>query len=406
MIIKGRARGSSRQLAEHLLRTDDNERIHVCEIRGTVARDLPNALLEMEAFGAATRSSKPLYHASISPEAHTPLTPEQIAVAADTLGAALGLDDRPRVVLVHAKKGREHVHVVWSRVDIDNGRVVSDAWNYRAHEQAARALEALFGHRPVSPSRSTRRRKLPSSIEEYELRQGERTTRHVLTVTSELSKLWSEACDGGDFVSQLEAAGYQLARGDRRVFVVVDKHGEVHSLARRVVGAKAADVRGRLAAIDLDALASVAEARAAMTMATASLAAFTTAAHEICAENPAQKSAISSHARFSRIESGFAIALANTKLHPDAREQRPVRFFLRRMPGFLAIRADILLAFASKLATAPNHQIGRLLSEREAALEALDREHQKQSPTRTLRKKGPPRRSQQRHRLRRRPQRL
>ena len=67
MIIKGRSRGRSSELAAHLLRTDQNERVELREVNGTVATDLLGALQEMEATAEGTRCRKPFYHASISP---------------------------------------------------------------------------------------------------------------------------------------------------------------------------------------------------------------------------------------------------------------------------------------------------------------------------------------------------
>jgi hypothetical protein len=52
-----------------------------------------------------------------------------------------------------------------------------------------------------------------------------------------------------------------LARGDRRDFVAIDPTGGIHSIARRLEGAKAADVRQRFADIDPKTLSSVAEAK-------------------------------------------------------------------------------------------------------------------------------------------------
>lgn len=36
----------------------------------------------------------------------------------------LGLSGQPRAVVFHVKKGREHCHVVWSRIDLDKMRAV------------------------------------------------------------------------------------------------------------------------------------------------------------------------------------------------------------------------------------------------------------------------------------------
>jgi hypothetical protein len=52
-------------------------------------------------------------------------------------------------VVVHEKEGREHCHIVWSRIDLDKMRTISDSHNYRTHEIVARDLEREFGHARV-----------------------------------------------------------------------------------------------------------------------------------------------------------------------------------------------------------------------------------------------------------------
>jgi hypothetical protein len=53
--------------------------------------------------------------------------------------------------------------------------------------------------------------------------------------------------------------GFTLAKGDRRDFIVVDQVGGIHSLGR-CTGAKAAEVRSRMAEIDREALPTVEQA--------------------------------------------------------------------------------------------------------------------------------------------------
>ncbi len=81
-------------------------------------------------------------------------------------------------------------------------------------------------------------------------------------VKAEVTALWQEADSGAAFRAALAEKGYILCRGDRRDFVVVDPAGDEHSLARRIAGAKASEVRERLKGTDRDALPSVAEGRA------------------------------------------------------------------------------------------------------------------------------------------------
>ena len=73
----------------------------------------------------------------------------------------------------------------------------------------------------------------------------------------------AESTDSGKaFAAAIEERGYILASGDRRDFCVVDHAGDAHSLARRLDGVKAKDMRERMADVDRDSLPSVTKARA------------------------------------------------------------------------------------------------------------------------------------------------
>ena len=65
------------------------------------------------------------------------------------------------------------------------------------------------------------------------------------------------------FQSAIEERGYLLARGDRRDFVIVDRAGGIHSLARRIDGMKAADLREFMSTLDRTILPSAEQARTA-----------------------------------------------------------------------------------------------------------------------------------------------
>jgi hypothetical protein len=77
-----------------------------------------------------------------------------------------------------------------------------------------------------------------------------------------LTDLWRSTDSGRAFAAAIEQHGYVLAKGDRRDFCVIDQAGDVHSLARRLDGVTAADVRERMVDVDREALPSVADARA------------------------------------------------------------------------------------------------------------------------------------------------
>jgi hypothetical protein len=389
VIIKGNSRGRARELARHLLRTDQNETVRLFECRGTAARDLEGALREMEAIGLASRTGKPLYHASISPEKDWTLTDAQVTVAADTLEQKLGLAGQPRLIVRHRKQGRDHVHVVWSRIDIALGRAVPDGWNYRQHERTARELEAAFGH-PVLTNSREGRRAAPHhrTAKDYEYRQAERSGRTSRETASELSALWQGAADAQAFQVALCKAGYTLARGDRRVFVVIDRGGQVHSLGRRL-GLRSRDLRMQLPGLDLAALPSVAEARPVRKRprTVRALTNYRAAALEATQAQPPPTVRPRRVARQDRPKPDIRITTAqiawiNSAAHAAG---RPARISARRYRArrtarrYRSDRAIILAMFAAKIAdvlrhAAPNDReamIEALLAERVAALRAL-----------------------------------
>lgn len=220
------------------------------------------ALKEIEATAEGTHCRKPFYHASISPSPDHSMTAAQWRYAIDRLELALGLKGQPRAVLAHVKGKREHVHVVWSRIDAERGRGISDSWNFLRHEHVARSLERAFGHKTVRGAFTVRdeqpRPKRTARL--HELRQKERSGIQPTDIQAEVTALWHATTTGDQFRKRLEDAGYVLARGDRRTYVIVDAAGEVHALARRVNGARSRDIEARLSDLSIPTLPHVSEA--------------------------------------------------------------------------------------------------------------------------------------------------
>ena len=207
MVIKGSARGSPGQLAAHLVRTDTNEKMRVVEQRGVAAEDLAGALKEMDAIGAALRTDRTLYHASINTRADEHMTPAQWTAAIDRLEERLGFAGQPRVVVEHAKEGREHVHVVWARTDLEHMRAIRVDHNYRTHEEVARELEREFGHARVQGvhierdgpdgERQPRPDRTPSHAE---MQQAERNGLRPTEAKAQITEIWRRT-DSGPAVS-------------------------------------------------------------------------------------------------------------------------------------------------------------------------------------------------------------
>lgn len=131
MIPKGNQRGGGQQLATHLMNSFDNDRVAIAEVRGAIAQDLHGAFAEWYAESKATKCIKYLYSLSINPD-HTqgPFTREHYDDFVRRVEDRLGLANQPRAVVVHVKHGREHWHVVWSRIDTDKMKAVQLSYDH------------------------------------------------------------------------------------------------------------------------------------------------------------------------------------------------------------------------------------------------------------------------------------
>jgi hypothetical protein len=264
MIIKGRSRAGADELATHLMRVDTNELMEVIEIRGTIASDLRGALREMCAVAAGTRCKSNLYHGSINVRVEERLELEQWRFAIETLEERLGLSGQPRAIVMHQKHGREHIHIVWSRIDCLRMCAIPDSHNYRAHEEVSRELERIFGHEFTQGAHVERDGVArPARTRSHaEQQQRDRTGgADLATIVVEVTDLWRVTDSGLAYQTALKEKGYLLARGDHRDFVIVDRQGGIHSLARRIEGIRVAELRAGLRDLDLASLPSTKEAR-------------------------------------------------------------------------------------------------------------------------------------------------
>ncbi len=264
MVVKGSARGGAGELAYHLLRVDTNETVNVLEFAGVASKTLRGALLELDAMGAGSRSKRTLYHASINTPVAEQLTPEQQTRARERLALELGLQFQPYAVVEHVKHGRQHTHIVWSRIDTETAKAIPDAHNYRKHEIVCRELEREFGHERVLGAHvrdKANEPRPPRGPDWGEQRQAERSGMTLPEARRIITECWQQTGTGQELRERLAAQGFVLARGDRRDFVLVDGAGEIHGLARRIEGAKAKDIRDRLADIDAASLPAVEDLR-------------------------------------------------------------------------------------------------------------------------------------------------
>jgi len=262
VVIMGAPAGNVSFWSNHLLRADHNEHVEVHEISGLLAENLPDALREMEVLASVSRSrGNFMYQANINPHPDVHFSPDQWKEAVDTLEKNLGLEGHQRVVIEHIKNGRQHYHVVWNRVDADTLRVADMGGNYRTHEKTARELEQRFDLTPTPSPTKVNSPERKSAQELWEIRAAERSGIEPAKLKAEITDLWRSSDSGQAFAAALEDRGYVLAKGDRRDFCIIDQAGDAHSLARRLDGVNAKEVRAHMGDVDREALPSVAHGR-------------------------------------------------------------------------------------------------------------------------------------------------
>lgn len=263
MILKGSARANGTDLATHLMNGYDNERAELGEVRGTIADDLHGAFAEIELIATGTRAQKPLFSLSINP--HEALTREQYFEAIDAIEKRLGFDGQPRAVVFHEKDGREHAHVVWSRIDAAQMKAIPDSFYKAKLCDMAVILAEKFGHDLPEGLKAwkEKNRQFDDKLEPTlgETANAKKTGISPVQRREEITTAYVQADSAAAFVNALEEKGYVLAKGDSRAFVIVDKFGDVHSLSRYVKGVRAKEIKARLAGLDGASLPNVAQAQ-------------------------------------------------------------------------------------------------------------------------------------------------
>ena len=269
MVILGRSISHAKAHARHLMREDQNDRIELLEFDDSgAAPTLESVFTEYQALAEhLTRSKKGLYIATLNPAEEETLTPQQWKDAVDILEQQLGLDDQPRTVVLHEKKGREHAHVVWQRADVEKEIVVDDSWNYRAHEMAAREIEQRFEleYTKGVHSRDKETEPLPEKrgTDLADHQRAERAGLDLKDYQAKILQAFEETEHGKAFNARLEEMGCYLTRGDRKnIFLVLTPEGQEIKLASTLKPYKAKEWKTKLEPLTPEKLKTISEIKA------------------------------------------------------------------------------------------------------------------------------------------------
>lgn len=256
MILVGNQRGGARDLARHLLK-DENDHVHVHEIRGFASDTLEGAFNEAYAISQGTRCRQFLFSLSLNPPQSERVSTEAFERAIDQAEVRLGLTGQPRAVVFHEKEGRRHAHAVWSRINADEMKAIQLSHSRNKLMEVSRDLYREHGWR-MPDGMIDRSKRDPRRMSHEEWQQAKRQDKDPRAIKRAIQDAWAISDNARTFSHALEELGFKLARGDRRGYVAIDERGEPYAVAKWS-GVKTKAVREKLG--DAATLPSLAEAQ-------------------------------------------------------------------------------------------------------------------------------------------------
>lgn len=257
MILKASERGNAAELAQHLLKTVENEHVELHDIRGFAVDDLRGAMLEVGAIARGTRCRNFLFSLSLNSPENEDVSIEVFEAAISRVEGQFGLTGQPRAIVFHEKEGSRHAHAVWSRIDGQEMKAINLPHFKRTLNGIARDLYLVHG-RDLPKGFVDRRERDPLTFTRDEWQQARRAKQDPKAIKAQFKECWAASDTKQAFETALCERGHFLARGDRRGFVAVDWRGEVCSLSR-YTGVKVKELKAQLG--DPNALQSTDQAK-------------------------------------------------------------------------------------------------------------------------------------------------
>lgn len=259
MILHGNQRGGAKDLAQHLLK-EENEHVEVHELRGFMSDDLTSALNEAYFISKGTKAKKFLYSLSLNPPENEKVPTQAFIKAIEQVEKKLKLEGQPRAIVFHEKHGRRHCHTVWSRIDSQKMKAIHMPNDWPKLMDVSRGLFAEHGwDMPRGMINGEERN--PSNFTMAQWQQAKRIGKDPRQIKRAFQSAWALSDSKSGFENALKEQGYRLAKGDSRGFVALDHRCEVFSVPKWA-GVKTKNVRARLG--PESELRSVSEVRAAI----------------------------------------------------------------------------------------------------------------------------------------------
>ena len=261
MILKGCQRAGATALAHHLLNVDENEHVHVHELRGFVSDTLLGAFNEIYAISQGTRCRQFMFSVILNPPENENAPIEYFEAVRDRIEIEFGLIGQNRALVFHEKKGRRHAHCIWSRIDGDQMKAINLSHFKLRLRSISREIFMQYGWEMPRGLQNVDERD-PLNYSQVEYSQAKRSKQDVKRLKEIFQSCWASSDSQSAFANALLEYGLYLARSDRRGHVAIDANGEIYSISRWV-GVKAKEVRAKLG--DGDDLPSVEETKRRIT---------------------------------------------------------------------------------------------------------------------------------------------
>ncbi len=235
MILKGTAirnRQRAVNLANHLLKANDNDICEVIDIDGHARPDdLRAALTDYYDMVNLTKGDTGLFMVSINPEVGEKMTPEFYQESIDRLEELFDMKGLPKAIVRHHKEDREHYHVVWQTTNTDTKQIQAQIYRFNVKcKNLSRELERDFGHRIVNSEKSK------SAYNEKERNQATRNGSELKPDQRKklIQQLYSQAKNRDDFSRELQQNGFTLAKGKVGICLVDEASGQVYNLEKEL----------------------------------------------------------------------------------------------------------------------------------------------------------------------------
>jgi hypothetical protein len=188
---------------------------------------------------AGRKLEKPVFAFSLAWHPEQSPTPEHMLATAREAIAVMGLSEHEAVIVSHSDEPQKHVHVIVNRVHPITGMAGDIRNSKRKLSDFALQYERRDGKIYCQQREANRRE-----------REAGKPTRYA---DPHLTDAWNRAINGKSFLAALQAKGYVLAQGRKRL-VVIDPHGKAYNPTRLLKDIKAKDLHALLGDIDLSTL--------------------------------------------------------------------------------------------------------------------------------------------------------